>query len=95
MSGNGDGPAPDATGMVPHRHVAYGPLTTGVVNATGPDGTPLVLLCLEGQNGSFRFVLDQAHARNLANRLLESSGTNLSVPPVSVLRKLPPPPSRP
>lgn len=60
-------PQPLAT----HAHVNYGPLSTTVGRVSRSDGSSLVLLTVEGVNGSFKFLLDSDHARNLSSALSE------------------------
>jgi len=101
---NGKTPDPNAAKrgnqITPHQSVAYDSrLASGVLVATDDKGTPYVMLCIEGANGSFRLPIDARHAASLGQNLIRAAQTalipDLTIAPADALSKLPKPPSRP
>lgn len=70
---NGKTP-PDRTQLIPGRLVAPTPMATVVdvlPASVMPDNQARILLRIEAPNGSFQFPLEPAHAKQLAEHLLQ------------------------
>lgn len=74
MSENGNQPPMDRTQLIPGRLVAPTPMATVVdllPASVMPDNQARILLRIEGPNGSFQFLMEPKHAKELGEHLLQ------------------------